>query len=129
MSLLYQNFHLNALSVGQSFCVGWARNTDAVEPFIHYSSYKFISNYYTSKEIEKRMEEMTVASTEMRKEINQRKLEVKTLKEDLDNYNRQIQIRSKDIEETTEQMQKLKVRNLKLANFVIDCNSKKYLLI
>ena len=75
------------------------------------------------------MEEMTVASTEMRKEINQRKLEVKTLKEDLDNYNRQIQIRSKDIEETTEQMQKLKVRNFKLANFIIDCNSKEYLLI
>lgn len=46
---------------------------------------------------------------DLRKEINQRKLDTKTLKEDLDNKNRQMQLEEKEIEVTMMQLQQLKV--------------------
>lgn len=46
---------------------------------------------------------------DLRKEINQRKLDTKTLKEDLDNKNRQMQLQEKEIEATMTQLQQLKV--------------------
>lgn len=69
----------------------------------------FTSYYVKSQEIEKKQEDLKQGNTDLRKEINQRKLETKNLKEDLDNNNRQIQLREKEIEGIMEQLLKLKV--------------------
>ena len=47
--------------------------------------------------------------TEMRKEIGQRHMEAKNLKEDLEQKNRGINIESKQLEELVEQVESLKV--------------------
>lgn len=67
------------------------------------------SYYVKSQEIEKKQEGLKQGNTDLRKEINQRKLETKNLKEDLDNNNRQIQLREKEIEGIMEQLLRLKV--------------------
>ncbi|KAL4226619.1 hypothetical protein ACF0H5_014602 [Mactra antiquata] len=59
-------------------------------------------------EIEKKIKELQQACDDMRKEIVQRQLEVKTLKEDLETSNRQVSKDSKDYEKLTEKMENLK---------------------
>jgi|SRR6218665_922023 len=82
--------------------------------------------FLISQEIEKKQEDLKQGNTELRKEINQRKLETKNLKEDLDNNNRQIQLREKEIEGIMEQLLRLKVFttlrcicNLKMKIYVV----------
>ncbi|XP_060560310.1 coiled-coil domain-containing protein 146-like [Ruditapes philippinarum] len=59
-------------------------------------------------EIEKKIKELQQACDDMKKEIVQRQLEVKTLKEDLDTSNRQVSMDSKEYEKLTEKMENLK---------------------
>ena len=61
------------------------------------------------QEIEKKIKELQQACDDMKKEIVQRQLEVKTLKEDLDTSSRQVSLDSKEYEKLTEKMENLKV--------------------
>lgn len=59
--------------------------------------------------MEKKVKELQAACDDMRKEIAQRLLEAKTLREDLDSTQRQYNIDNKEFEIITEEMEKLKV--------------------
>ena len=61
------------------------------------------------QEVEKKIEELTLAGAEMKKEIGQRQMEAKHLKEDLDNKNRIVQKDHKQLEITLEDVEKFKV--------------------
>ena len=64
---------------------------------------------FAPQEVEKKLEELKMMCTEMRKEIGQRHMEAKNLKEDLEQKNRGINIESKQLEELVEQVESLKV--------------------
>ena len=55
------------------------------------------------------MEDLKQVCGDMKKEIGQRQMESKNLKEDLDNVNRQIQNEAKALEGTLETLEKYKV--------------------
>ena len=59
--------------------------------------------------MEKKIKELQQAGEEMRKEIGQRQLEGKTLKEDLETSARQVAMDRKEYEKLTEKMESLKV--------------------
>ena len=61
------------------------------------------------QEVEKKLEELKNMCTETRKEIGQRHMEAKNLKEDLEQKNRGISVESKQLEELVEQVESLKV--------------------
>ncbi len=61
------------------------------------------------QEVEKKIEDLKQVCAEVKKETGQRQLEAKTLKEDLDKKNRQIQVDSKTIEKLKEEIEKMKV--------------------
>ncbi|WAR25693.1 CC146-like protein [Mya arenaria] len=59
-------------------------------------------------EIEKKMKELQAACDDMKKEIVQRQLETKTLREDLDNSTRQVKKDQQEYEKEQEKMENLK---------------------
>ena len=59
--------------------------------------------------MEKKLEDLKAACTDMRKEIQSRQMEAKNLKEELDKKNRAIQKASKEYEAVAEDVEKLKV--------------------
>ena len=61
------------------------------------------------QEVEKKLEELKQMTVDMRKDIVQRHMEVKNLKEDLEQKNRGISTESKELEALVEQMESLKV--------------------
>ena len=60
--------------------------------------------------MEKKIKELQQACEEMRKEIGQRQLEGKTLKEDLETSARQVAMDRKEHEKLVEKMESLKVK-------------------
>ena len=69
-----------------------------------------IKSYSASQEMEKKIKELQQACEEMRKEIGQRQLEGKTLKEDLETSARQVAMDRKEHEKLVEKMESLKVK-------------------
>ena len=59
--------------------------------------------------MEKKLKELQQACEDLKKEIGQRQLENKTLKEDLETSARQVTIDKKDYDKATEKMENLKV--------------------
>lgn len=62
------------------------------------------------QEIEKKIKELQAACEEMKKEINNRQLEAKTLKEDVEDTKRGNVLEAKELEKSQDEMEKLKVR-------------------
>ena len=59
--------------------------------------------------MEKKMKELQAACDDMKKEIVQRQLEVKTLREDLDNSTRQVKKDHQEFEKLQDKLENLKV--------------------
>lgn len=71
------------------------------------------------QEIEKKIKELQAACEEMKKEINNRQLEAKTLKEDVEDTKRGNVLEAKELEKSQDEMEKLKVRfNKRIQNKV-----------
>ena len=63
------------------------------------------------QEVEKKLEELKQMTVDIRKDIAQRHMEVKNLKEDLEQKNRCISTETKELEALVEQMESLKVHH------------------
>ena len=61
------------------------------------------------QEMEKKIKELQQACEDMKKEIGQRQLEGKTLKEDLESSARQVTMDKKEYDKLVEKMENLKV--------------------
>lgn len=65
-------------------------------------------NYFL-KEIEKKIKELQLATEDMKKEIVQRQIEAKTLREDLESTERLIKTEKKEHENKIDELEDLKV--------------------
>ena len=84
-----------------------------IQSFTVYHAHRYMVNSFSVclilKEIEKKIKELQAGTEEMKKEIVQRQIEAKTLREDLEATQRQTTADKKDYEKLTDELEKLKV--------------------